>query len=124
VQVVNEPDSFRVDDIRILDGRPGEGSSRFSDFGFTVSGGLLQNIFNEGFVQQRNHRPEGRLPAPPNPARLSLSNWATEVTSPRIFRLGARFQLPAKTVSEREAGKRTGGLPRRFFFFFFASANG
>jgi len=48
VQVTNEPDSFRVDDIRVLDGRL-EKEFTFSDFGFTVSAGCF-NIFNEGFV--------------------------------------------------------------------------
>ena len=89
VQVINEPDSFRVDDIRILDGRL-EKEFTFSDFGFTVSADCF-NIFNEGFVQQRNHRLKVG-PSATNPLS-QLSNWATEVTSPRIFRLGARFSF-------------------------------
>jgi hypothetical protein len=89
VEVTNEPDSFRLDDIRVLDGRL-EKEFTFSDFGFTVSADCF-NIFNEGFVQQRQHR----LKVGPNPNNpLSpLSNWVSEVTSPRIFRLGARFSF-------------------------------
>jgi len=89
VQVTEDSDSFRLDDIRVLDGRL-EKEFTFSDFGFTVSADCF-NIFNEGFVQQRQHRlkvgPNVNSPLSP------LSNWVSEVTSPRIFRLGARFSF-------------------------------
>jgi hypothetical protein len=89
VQVVDAPDSFRLDNIRILDGRL-EKEFTFSDFGFTLSADCF-NIFNEGFVQQRQHRL--RVGPNVNNPLAPLSDYVTEVTSPRIFRLGARFSF-------------------------------
>jgi len=66
----------------------------FSDFGFTLGVDVF-NVFNEAYVLQRSHR----LRAPLNATTISLNpftpyaNYVTEVTSPRIFRLGARFSF-------------------------------
>jgi hypothetical protein len=89
VQVVNEPDQFRVDDIHIVDARL-EKEFTFSDFGLTLGVDCF-NVFNQGYVQQRNHRlrvgPSATNPLAP------ASDFVTEVTSPRIFRLGARVSF-------------------------------
>jgi hypothetical protein len=89
VQVVNEPDQFRVDDIHIVDARL-EKEFTFSDFGITLGVDCF-NVFNKGYVQQRNHRLRVGANAanPLSPA----SDFVTEVTSPRIFRLGARVSF-------------------------------
>jgi len=89
VQVVGEPDQFRVDDIHIVDARL-EKEFTFSDFGVTLGVDCF-NVFNEGYIQQRNHRLRvGSSAANPlSPA----SDFVTEVTSPRIFRLGARVSF-------------------------------
>jgi hypothetical protein len=75
-----EPDTFRLDNINILDARI-EKEFNFSDFGLTLGVDCF-NVFNEAFVQQRT---------------LSLTstrkNFVTEITSPRIFRLGARLSF-------------------------------
>jgi len=89
VQVVTSSDQFRVDNIRVLDGRL-EKEFTFSDFGVTLGVDCF-NMFNEGFVQQRNHRL--RVPLSTTNPLAPASDWVTEVTSPRIFRLGARFSF-------------------------------
>jgi len=75
-----EPDTFRLDDIHIMDARV-EKEFNFSDFGLTLGVDCF-NVFNQAYVQQRT---------------LSLTstrkNFVTEITSPRIFRLGARLSL-------------------------------
>jgi hypothetical protein len=80
IQSTDEPDSFRLDNINILDARV-EKEFNFSDFGLTLSVDCF-NVFNEAFVQQRT---------------LSLTSsrkdFVTEITSPRIFRLGARLSF-------------------------------
>jgi hypothetical protein len=79
-QVTSRPDSFRLDDINIVDARI-EKEFTFSDFGLTVGVDCF-NVFNEAYVQQRNHR-----------LGLANSNYVTEITSPRIFRIGARVSF-------------------------------
>ncbi len=75
-----EPDTFRLDDIHIMDARV-EKEFNFSDFGLTLGVDCF-NVFNQAYVQQRT---------------LSLTstrkNFVTEITSPRIFRLGARLSF-------------------------------
>jgi len=89
VTVVDDPDSFRLDDIRIVDARL-EKEFNFGDFGLTLGADCF-NVFNEGFIQQRNHRLlVGATNSNPN---APASDWVTEVTSPRIFRLGARLSF-------------------------------
>jgi hypothetical protein len=89
VQVVTASDEFRLDDIRIFDARL-EKEFTFSDFGLTLGVDCF-NVFNEGFIQQRSHRL--RIgPSSTNPLAPS-SDFVTEVTSPRIFRLGARLSF-------------------------------
>jgi hypothetical protein len=89
VQVVTSSDEFRLDNIRIIDGRL-EKEFTFSDFGLTLGADCF-NIFNEGFVQQRDHRL--RVAASATNPNSPASDWVTEVTSPRIFRLGARISF-------------------------------
>ena len=80
VQVTDRPDSYRLDDIHILDARV-EKEFTFSDFGFTLGVDVF-NVLNEAYVQQRQHR-----------LALATSNHVTEVTSPRVLRLGARISF-------------------------------
>jgi hypothetical protein len=80
VQVTDSPDEFRLDDIHIVDARV-EKEFTFSDFGLTLGVDVF-NVFNEAFVQQRQHR-----------LAIGTSNHVTEVTSPRILRLGARLSF-------------------------------
>jgi len=80
IEATNEPDSFRLDDIHIMDARV-EKEFNFSDFGLTLGVDCF-NVFNQAYVQQRT---------------LSLASsrkdFVTEITSPRIFRLGARLSF-------------------------------
>jgi hypothetical protein len=80
VQATDRPDSFRLDNINIVDARV-EKEFNFSDFGLTLGVDCF-NVFNEAFVQQRQHR-----------LRLATTNYVREITSPRIFRLGARISF-------------------------------
>lgn len=80
VSVTNRPDAFRVDNITIVDARV-EKEFNFSDVGLTLGVDCF-NLLNEAFVQQRQHR-----------LNLGTSNYVTEITSPRIFRVGARISF-------------------------------
>ena len=80
VSVTSRPDSFRNDNISIVDARV-EKEFNFSDVGLTVGVDCF-NVLNEAFVQQRQHR-----------LGLATSNYVTEITSPRIFRVGARLSF-------------------------------
>jgi hypothetical protein len=88
IQVVDN-DEIRLDDIHILDARL-EKELTFSDFGVTLGVDVF-NVLNQNYVQQRNHRlrvgPSATNPLAP------ASDFITETTSPRIFRLGARFSF-------------------------------
>jgi len=90
VQVTSASDSFRNDDIRLFDLRLAK-DFKFSDFGVTLSADCF-NVFNSGYVLQRQHRLRVAANIPANPIAIG-SDFATEVVSPRIFRLGARFSF-------------------------------
>jgi len=80
VAVTSDPDEFRLDDIHMIDARV-EKEFSFSDFGLTLGIDVF-NVMNEAYVLQRNHR-----------MAQSTSDNVREVTSPRIFRLGARISF-------------------------------
>ncbi|HEX4959239.1 MAG TPA: TonB-dependent receptor [Thermoanaerobaculia bacterium] len=80
VQVTSSPDSFRLDDIHIVDARV-EKEFTFSDFGLTLGVDCF-NLFNEGYVLQRNHR-----------LNQASSDFVREITSPRVLRFGARLSF-------------------------------
>ena len=80
VPVTSRPDSFRYDDTRILDLRV-EKELSFSDFGFTVGADVF-NVTNQATVLQRN----GRL-------QRSNGDHVLEIVSPRIIRLGVKFNF-------------------------------
>jgi len=80
VSVVSDPDEFRFDDIHMIDARL-EKEFSFSDFGLTVGVDVF-NVLNQQYTLQRNHR-----------LAQSTSNNVREITSPRIFRLGARVSF-------------------------------
>ncbi len=80
VQATNRPDSFRLENIAIVDARV-EKEFTFSDFGLTLGVDCF-NLLNESYVLQRNHR-----------LQQSTSDNVREITSPRIFRFGARLSF-------------------------------
>ncbi len=88
VQVVGN-DEVRLDDIHILDARL-EKEFTFSDFGLTLGADVF-NVLNQNYVQQRAHRLRSG-PSATNPL-APASDFITETTSPRIFRLGARISF-------------------------------
>jgi hypothetical protein len=80
VQLTSRPDSVRLDDIHIFDARV-EKEFSFSDFGLTLGVDCF-NVLNEGYVLQRNHRQQ-----------QTSSDFVREITSPRVFRFGARLSF-------------------------------
>jgi hypothetical protein len=80
VSVTPDPDTYRLDDIHMVDARI-EKEFNFNDFGLTVGIDGF-NLFNEAYVLQRNHR-----------VLQGTSNHVREITSPRIFRVGARLSF-------------------------------
>ena len=93
VDVTNRPDDFKNGDLNILDLRI-EKEFRFNAFGLTLGVDCF-NVTNDGTVLQRNLR-LGRSPGSTggvNPQPVNGSDWVTEVVSPRIFRLGAKFSF-------------------------------
>jgi hypothetical protein len=93
VNVTDTPDQFRLDDIHLMDARV-EKELTFNEFGVTLGVDVF-NVFNKSYVQQRSHR----LRAPLNATTIALNpftpyaDYVTEVTSPRIFRIGARISF-------------------------------
>jgi hypothetical protein len=80
IQSTDRPDSFRLQNINIIDARV-EKEFTFSDFGLTLGVDCF-NIFNEAYVLQRQHR-----------LNTGSADRVTEITSPRIFRIGARVSF-------------------------------
>ncbi|HSS49366.1 MAG TPA: hypothetical protein VLX28_10500, partial [Thermoanaerobaculia bacterium] len=80
VAVTSRPDSFRLDDIHIIDARI-EKEFSFSDFGLTLGVDCF-NLFNQSYVLQRNNR-----------LAQSSSDNVREIVSPRVLRLGARLSF-------------------------------
>ncbi len=80
VQATNRPDSVRLENISIVDARV-EKEFTFSDFGLTLGVDCF-NLLNKSYVLQRNHR-----------LLQSTSDNVREITSPRIFRFGARLSF-------------------------------
>ncbi|HZF09777.1 MAG TPA: hypothetical protein VFE33_13385, partial [Thermoanaerobaculia bacterium] len=76
----NHYDSFRNEDIHLLDGRI-EKELNFKDFGVTVGVDCF-NMLNNGNVIQHQHR-----------LNRANTNYVQEIVSPRIFRVGARFSF-------------------------------
>ena len=72
--------SFRLQNINIIDARV-EKEFTFSDFGLTLGVDCF-NVFNEAYVLQRQHR-----------LNTGSADRVTEITSPRIFRIGARVSF-------------------------------
>src|SRR6185312_4018845 len=80
IQATNEPDSFRLDNIAVVDARI-EKEFTFSDFGLTLGVDCF-NLLNESYVLQGQHR-----------LQVTTSDNGNEITSPRIFRFGARLSF-------------------------------
>jgi len=90
VSLVDDADDLRYDDIQTVDLRV-EKEFNFSDFGLTVGVDVF-NALNEGTVMQR----EGRLfndGATAARSARTTGSFITEVLSPRVYRLGARFSF-------------------------------
>ncbi|HXT52289.1 MAG TPA: carboxypeptidase regulatory-like domain-containing protein [Thermoanaerobaculia bacterium] len=101
LQVVSS-DEFRNEDVHTADARI-EKEFSFSDFGLTLGFDVF-NVFNEGTVMQRQPRLQfsPNAASPPGcaatnscqiPAGINGPNYATEVLSPRIYRIGARISF-------------------------------
>src|SRR6185369_13683354 len=73
-------DTFRNEDIHLLDGRI-EKELNFKDFGLTVGVDCF-NLLNNGNVIQRQHQ-----------IGIRRTDYVQEIVSPRIFRVGARFSF-------------------------------
>jgi hypothetical protein len=80
IQVGSRPDTYRLDDIHIVDARV-EKEFTFSDFGLTLGVDVF-NLFNEAYVLQRNQR-----------LAQSTSDFVREIVSPRVLRFGARLSF-------------------------------
>jgi len=80
IQVSSRPDTYRLDDIHIVDARV-EKEFTFSDFGLTLGVDVF-NLFNEAYVLQRNQR-----------LAQTTSDFVREVVSPRVLRFGARLSF-------------------------------
>jgi len=80
VIVAPSSDTFRNEDIHILDGRV-EKELNFKDFGLTLGVDCF-NLLNNGNEIQRQHR-----------LNIRTTNYVQEIVSPRIFRVGARFSF-------------------------------
>jgi len=80
VQAGARPDSYRLDDIHMVDARL-EKEFTFSNFGLTIGADCF-NVFNKAYVLQRQHR-----------LQRADSDYVREISSPRIFRFGARISF-------------------------------
>jgi hypothetical protein len=79
-QATPRPDTYRLDDVHMLDARF-EKEFTFSDIGLTLGVDCF-NVFNKAYVLQRNHR-----------LQQSTSDDVREISSPRVFRFGARLSF-------------------------------
>ncbi len=80
LQATNANDDFRLDDVLTVDLRV-EKEFTVNNFSFTV-GAEVFNLFNEATVLQRQHR-----------LRTGVTNFVTEILSPRIARIAFRVNL-------------------------------
>jgi len=80
-----DPDVFRYPDVHVVDLRV-EKEFTFSQFGLTLGVDLF-NALNESYVLQR----QGVVAQ--NGAPRNNADYALEILSPRIYRLGARFSF-------------------------------
>jgi hypothetical protein len=80
VEVV-DVDEFRFEDIHLTDARVEKEFTFSNDFGMTLGVDVF-NLFNEAHVLQRTVRQQ-----------TGGTDFVREITSPRIFRIGARFSF-------------------------------
>jgi hypothetical protein len=80
IELVDE-DAIRYDDIRQVDARVEKELTFANDLGVTLGVDVF-NVFNEATVLQRTLRQS-----------RSTTDYVTEIVSPRIFRIGARFSF-------------------------------
>ncbi|HEX5759510.1 MAG TPA: TonB-dependent receptor [Thermoanaerobaculia bacterium] len=91
IRVSPETDSFRNDDIIIVNGRL-EKEFNFGEFGVTL--GLDGfNLMNEGYVLQRQIQLRGSLETSGRIVNSNTGDHVTEIVNPRIFRIGARISF-------------------------------
>lgn len=96
VRVSGDTDSFRHDDVMVLNGRI-EKEFNLGEFGLTLGIDGF-NLLNESFVLQRQIAIAGqRESIPPTSTTRFINagtgNHVTEIVSPRIFRIGARISF-------------------------------
>ncbi|HEV7504907.1 MAG TPA: TonB-dependent receptor [Thermoanaerobaculia bacterium] len=85
IPVNSDPDAFRYPDVNVVDFRI-EKEFTFSQFGLTLGVDMF-NAFNESYVLQR------QTVVSNNGAPVNNGDFVTEILSPRIYRLGARFSF-------------------------------
>jgi hypothetical protein len=90
ILAVNRPDDFKNDDVHVLDLRI-EKEFRFDRFGMTLGVDCF-NALNAATVLQRETRLSYSTDTNQNDLN-TRGDFATEVISPRIFRVGARFSF-------------------------------
>ncbi|HVF60444.1 MAG TPA: TonB-dependent receptor [Thermoanaerobaculia bacterium] len=91
IRVSPETDSFRNDDIIIVNGRI-EKEFNFGEFGLTL--GLDGfNLMNEAYVLQRQIALRGVTETGGRVANSNNGDHVTEIVNPRIFRIGARISF-------------------------------
>ncbi|HSS51376.1 MAG TPA: hypothetical protein VLX28_20735, partial [Thermoanaerobaculia bacterium] len=85
VPVNSDPDAFRYPNLNVVDFRV-EKEFTFSQFGLTLGVDMF-NAFNESYVLQR------QTVIANNGQPVNNGDFVTEILSPRVYRLGARFSF-------------------------------
>jgi len=85
IPVNSDPDAFRYPNVNVVDFRI-EKEFTFSQFGLTLGVDMF-NAFNESYVLQR------QTVIANNGAPVNNGDFVTEILSPRIYRVGARFSF-------------------------------
>jgi carboxypeptidase family protein/TonB-dependent receptor-like protein len=93
VLIQSSIDATRYDDIHMFDARV-EKEFKFSDVGLTLGVDVF-NVFNKAYIQQRNTLLNSFVNGVSGARRSNnaAGNYVQEITSPRIFRLGARISF-------------------------------
>ena len=85
VPINSDPNAFRFPNLNVVDFRV-EKEFTFDQFGLTLGIDMF-NAFNESYVLQR------QTVIANNGAPVSNGDFVTEILSPRVYRLGARFSF-------------------------------
>lgn len=89
IALTQDPGDYRNPDVHLVDLRL-EKDFQIGDLNLTVLGEVF-NVFNEATVLQTQHRLNNGGTTVGVPFRVNGGDFAVEVVSPRVFRIGARF---------------------------------